>query len=80
MIANYILLIILTFMAFSLYKHFYILFNKVENFDSYRNCIYQGYNKNFCSNTPLETEGPCYCPNGLIPYVRYSRCYCKAYP
>ena len=79
MITNYVLLIILFLMAISLYKHFSILFNKVENFDSKKNCMKLGYTLDFCQNTPLETQGPCYCPSGKIPYVRYNRCYCRTY-
>ena len=79
MISNYILLFILTLMLFSLYKHFSILFNMVENFDSKDNCLKLGYHLDFCLKTPLETKGPCYCPAGKTPYVRYSRCYCPTY-
>ncbi len=79
MITNYILLIILFFMAISLYKHFSILFDKVENFDSKKNCMKLGYTLDFCSKIPLETSGPCYCPAGREAYVRYNRCYCPTY-
>ena len=66
-------------MTFSLYKHFSILFNKVENFDSKKNCLKLGYNLDFCLKTPLETDGTCYCPSGNTAYVRYGRCYCPTY-
>lgn len=79
MIAKYILLIILTLMAFSLYKHFSILFKQVENFDSYQNCLNQGYPMNFCLKSPLEVNGTCGCPSGQKAYVRYGRCYCQTY-
>lgn len=79
MIAKYILLIILALMAFSLFKHFSILFKQVENFDSYQNCLNQGYHMKFCLHSPLETKGVCGCPSGQKPYKRYGRCYCQTY-
>lgn len=79
MIIKYILLIILSLMVFSLYKHFSTLFKKVESFDSYQNCLNQGYHMDFCLKSPLETEGTCGCPSGQKPYTRYGRCYCQTY-
>lgn len=75
----YILFIILILMGFSLYKYNLTLTKKKENFDSKRTCMYQGYPPSFCKKAPLETRGPCYCPSGLRPYTRYSRCYCQTY-
>ena len=56
MISNYVLLLILILMLFSLYNNFSILFNRVENFDSKDNCMKLGYTLDFCQNTPLKLK------------------------
>lgn len=79
MLVKYILFLILFLMVISLFTHFSILFKEVENFDSHKNCVYQGYPRSFCTEILDETSGPCVCPSGQKSYIRHSRCYCQTY-
>ncbi len=79
MLLNYILLLSCILLVFSLYNNSLTFTKQIETFDSTRNCLKLGYNLGFCLDTPLETNGPCYCPSGKRPYVRYGRCYCRTY-
>jgi len=53
-----------------------------EGFDSYDNCIAQGYPYDWCLKVPIEWENTdtiCSCPDGQKVYNRYGRCYCQTY-
>ena len=55
-----------------------------ENFESYENCVRQGYPNSFCMQTPIISKvdyGYCKCANGEFGsyHVGDGKCYCSLY-
>ena len=54
--------------------------NIVEGFESLTNCINQGYPKDWCMQTPLQSvlsSGSCYCGNRQLgTYQSDGKCHC----
>ena len=79
---NYYLIIILSI--------FVIIFNSAqprsikEGYESYENCVRQGYPNNFCMQTPIKSMvdyGYCKCVNGEFGsyHMGDGKCYCSLY-
>ncbi len=53
---------------------------KIENFDSLTTCLNQGYPKDWCMQTPLQSDLSseyCSCANGQLgSYHMNGKCYC----
>ena len=54
-----------------------------EGYESLTNCIDQGYPKDWCLKTPIQSQiddGYCYCGNGQLGTYRYGgKCYCAPF-
>ena len=52
-----------------------------EGYESLTNCIDQGYPREWCLQTPIQSQiddGYCYCGNGQLGTYRYGdKCYCS---
>jgi len=79
---NYYLIIILSI--------FIIIFNSaqprsiIEGYESYENCVRQGYPNDFCMQTPIKSklgESYCKCANGEYGsfHMGDGKCYCYLY-
>lgn len=53
-----------------------------EGFNTYDNCVSQGYPLDWCLRSPIDvydSESLCSCPAGQKIYKRYGRCLCQTY-
>ena len=66
---------------FSIFLAFVLFFEKstIEGYESLTNCIDQGYPKDWCMKTPIQSQiddGYCYCGNGQLGTFQYDgKCY-----
>ena len=79
------------YMTYLIYILFLVIFLSIlliimrssrENFDTYGNCVNQGYPFDWCLRVPIDvydTKSTCWCPAGQKIYERYGRCYCQTY-
>tara|TARA_B110000483_G_scaffold68665_1_gene85763 strand:- start:13229 stop:13519 length:291 start_codon:yes stop_codon:yes gene_type:complete len=61
-----------------------IIYNKknLENYQSYTDCLNQGYPNKFCINTPTQSvisDNYCYCTNGVLGTLN-NKNKCTCYP
>jgi len=77
-IERLLILIIFFVMAYNTYN----IYNKqiVEGYQSFTDCLNQGYPKDFCIQTPVQSvisDSYCNCVNGQLgTYKHDNQCYC----
>jgi hypothetical protein len=63
-----------------LFIYMFSPFKTIENFDSLTTCMDQGYPKDWCMQTPLQSDlgsAYCNCANGRLgSYHMNGKCYC----
>ena len=73
-----IIIILVLGLSYNIYK----IYNKqiVEGYQSFTDCLNQGYPKDFCIQTPIQSvisESYCNCANGQLgTYKHDNQCYC----